>query len=148
MQHSNGNGYRFLFANCSTYHGVIFVLLCVPVLFANSARCQFVTVWWGLPLALLCFSLPHFQSLLQSFVELEVHICIVYEMEEVPPTVVVRFPQNNFSDYIISSGLINCATMCTFINYNYRRSWFQKQKLIGVIVLVLTEVRPLVPPPA
>ena len=42
-----------------TYHGLTFVLLCVPVLFADNARCQFAVTRYGFPLAVSCF-LPAF----------------------------------------------------------------------------------------
>ena len=39
-----------------TYHGLTLVLLCVPVLFADNAKCQFAIVRYGFPLAVSCFS--------------------------------------------------------------------------------------------
>ena len=37
-----------------TYHGLAFVLLCVPVIFADNAiRCHFVIVQCGFPVAVL-----------------------------------------------------------------------------------------------
>ena len=42
-----------------TYHGLTFVLLCVPVLFVDKARCQFAIVLYGFPLSVSCF-LPTF----------------------------------------------------------------------------------------
>ena len=38
------------------YHGLTFVLLCVPVLFADNARCRFAIARYSFPLAVSCFS--------------------------------------------------------------------------------------------
>ena len=37
------------------YHGLTFVLLCVPVLFADNVRCQFAIARYGFPMAVSCF---------------------------------------------------------------------------------------------
>ena len=47
------------------YHGLTFVLFCVPVLFAD-ARCQFSIVRYSFPLAVSCFS-PTF-SIVTGFI--------------------------------------------------------------------------------
>ena len=38
------------------YYGPTFVLLCVPVLFADNAKCQFAMARYGFHLAVSCFS--------------------------------------------------------------------------------------------
>jgi len=38
------------------YHGLTVVLLCVVVLFADNARCQFAMVQYGFPLVFSCYS--------------------------------------------------------------------------------------------
>ena len=40
-----------------THHGLAFVLLCVPVLFADNARCQFVIAQRGFPVLSPLFSI-------------------------------------------------------------------------------------------
>ena len=42
-----------------TYHGLTFVLLCVPVLYADNTKCRFAISQYGFPLAVSCF-LPAF----------------------------------------------------------------------------------------
>ena len=37
------------------HHELAFVLLCIPALFADNARCQFVLVWYGFPQAVQAF---------------------------------------------------------------------------------------------
>ena len=39
-----------------TYHGLPFVLLCVPVLFADNTSYQFAIAQYGFPIAVSCFS--------------------------------------------------------------------------------------------
>ena len=49
-----------------TYHGLTFVLLCVPVLFVENTRYRFAIAQYGFPLAVSCF-LPAF-SVVTGFI--------------------------------------------------------------------------------
>ena len=59
------------------YHGLIFVLLCVPILFADNARGQFAITQYGFP----CFSPAFFHNDLDSLQRSFLHYCSFVTLE-------------------------------------------------------------------
>ena len=58
-----------------THHGLSFVLLCVPVLFSDNVKCQFLIVWCGFPGAVLAIMLSPVLSIATRLIA-EMHLVL------------------------------------------------------------------------